>query len=62
MESDFCDFIAYDKRNERKPIFIKRFYRDEEKIALLEERVLLAESVANQMYEEILNPNCNSEF
>ncbi len=57
MESDFCDFIAYDKRNERKPIFIKRFYRDKEKISLIEERVLLAEKVAKQMYENILNPN-----
>ena len=58
MESSFCDFIAYDKRNERKPIFIHRFHRDEEKIAKIEERVLLAEQVAQQMYNEILNPNC----
>jgi hypothetical protein len=35
-----------------------KFHRDEEKIAKIQERVLLAEQVALQMYEEIINPNC----
>ena len=61
-QSDWWDFVSYDPRSEKLPIFIHRFHRDQEYIDLLEERVLLAESVANQMYEEILNPNCNSEF
>ena len=58
MDAQFCDFIAYDRRNERKPIHIQRFHRDEEKIAKIQERVLLAEQVAVAMYNEILNPNC----
>ena len=57
MDAQFCDFIAYDRRNVRMPIFIQRFHRDEEKIAKIQERVLLAEQVAVAMYNEILNPN-----
>ena len=53
-ESDYCDFIAFDKRNEIAPIFIKRFYRDEDKINKIQERVLLAESVAKSMLESII--------
>jgi hypothetical protein len=58
MGADFCDFIAYDPRNTEKPMFMHKFHRDEEKIAKIQERVLLAEQVALQMYEEIINPNC----
>ena len=56
--ASYCDFISYDPRNELKPIYIHRFHRDEERIAKIQERILLAEQVATAMYNEILNPNC----
>jgi len=56
MESDFCDFIAFDPRNEIK-IFIHRFGRDEEYIKKLEDRVVLANQIAEEMYNDILHPN-----
>ena len=56
-EASYCDFIAYDRRNTTMPIYINRFERDEEKISQIEERVLLAEQVAQEMYNEIVNPN-----
>ena len=56
MESDFCDFIAFDPRNEIK-IFIHRFGRDEEYIKKLEDRVVLANQIAEEMYNDIIHPN-----
>ena len=57
MQVDFCDFIAYDPRNEEKPLYIKRFHRDEDYIAKLQERVILANKIANEMYYDIVSPN-----
>ena len=56
MESDFCDFIAFDPRNEIR-IFIHRFGRDEEYIKKLEDRVVLANQIAEEMYNDIIHPN-----
>ena len=61
-QTEWWDFVSYDPRNVHMPIYINRFDRDNEYIEEIEHKLLLAESVANQMYEEILNPNCNSEF
>jgi len=58
MESEYCDFIAYDKRNKKMPIFIKRFYRDDDKISKIQERVLLAESVVQDMLNNLLSNDC----
>ena len=58
MEMDFCDFISFDPRNEDLPIFIHRFKRDEEYIKKIEERLLLAEEVAQQIQHDIMFPNC----
>ena len=56
-DSLWWDFISYDPRSKQLPIFIHRFHRDEEYIKMLEARLLNAEQVAQQMYNEILNPN-----
>ena len=56
-DSQWWDFISYDPRNKEMPIFIHRFHRDEKYIAFLEERLLRAEGLIQEMYENILHPN-----
>ena len=57
-EADWWDFVSYDPRNRAMPIFIHRFKRDEEYIKKIEERLLLAEEVAQQIQHDIMFPNC----
>tara|TARA_R110002167_G_scaffold97403_4_gene257176 strand:+ start:890 stop:1522 length:633 start_codon:yes stop_codon:yes gene_type:complete len=57
-KADYCDFIAYDKRNKAMPLYVKRFLRDEDKINKISERVNLAEDIAQEMYNDILKNDC----
>ena len=51
------DFISYDPRNGQMPIYIKRFHRDEEYIKEMEYKLVLANQIAEEIYNDILTPN-----
>ena len=51
-ELEFIDFISYDPRSYHD-LYIKRFERNEEEVKKLEERIKLADELANEMIELI---------
>ena len=56
-KTDWCDFISYDPRHEALPIFIERFHRDEKYIQEMEYKLVLANQIAEEMYNDIIHPN-----